>query len=109
MVGAMLLNQNLLLAHCPSGTFIAGVGRLDESHEKVAFVAGTMAVSGFIWAVFVRLLGTLKRSRSKEDAGRFWFKLNIETRNQRLVFIGGPLALAALLFLGPIFLLHPRF
>jgi MFS family permease len=109
MAGATSLKQKLLLAHCPSGTFVAGVATLDQERETVAFVAGAVVISWLLWAVLVRLWGTLPRSRSNKDAGWLWFKLKIETSNQKLLFIGGPLALAALLFFGPIFLSHPRF
>jgi hypothetical protein len=109
MLGAMLLNQRLLLANCPSGTFIAGVARSDQNREMVALVAGVFVISNLIWATLVRLWGKEERSRSNGNGGRFWFKLKIETKNQKMLFIGGPLMLAAVLFFGPIILSHPRF
>lgn len=109
MISVTLLHQMFLLAECPSRAFIAGMGRSDQNGEMIAFVAGAMVASGLIWAALVRRWGILERSRSNKDAGRLWFKLKLETSKQKLIFLGGPLALIAAFYFGPIFLLSAKF
>jgi len=109
MYGAVRLEQWFVLARCPAGTFIAGIGNQEKDGEAAFFVVAMSVVLGFVWAALVRRWGTLERSKTNRSMGRFWLELTIDTRNKRLAFVGGPLTAVALLVAVPIAIERPRF
>ncbi len=107
--GIVWLNQQVLMARCPSGTFITGLSNRDEEREKLAFVAAFTVVMFFSWAILVRLWGNREKSNTRGHEGRFLIALKIDSGNKKLAFIGGPLAVVALSLAIPLSTFFPKY